>query len=267
MGTLNDIVALVTGASRGIGRGIAVGLGEAGATVYVTARSTDDAPGDLPGTVERTAAEVDAAGGVGVAVACDHRDDSAVAAVFDLVLTERGRLDVLVNNAQASPPQPVLWGGTPFWQLPIHLWDDLVDVGLRSHFVAAAKAVPMMIAAGRGLIINVASHWAITGKKPGRRVILPYSVAKAGLHRLTADMAADLDGTGITVVEVWPHASRTEGVLAAQDTFGDLTGWHDPVLTGRVLAALIASGDLPDRHGHALDLRPLAEELGVPWDS
>jgi NAD(P)-dependent dehydrogenase (short-subunit alcohol dehydrogenase family) len=267
MGTLNDIIALVTGASRGIGRGIAVGLGEAGATVYVTGRSTDAAPGDLPGSVERTAAEVNAAGGVGVAVACDHRDDAAVAAVFERVRRERGRLDVLVNNAQASPSQPVLWGGTPFWQLPTYLWDDLVDVGLRSHFVAAAKAVPMMIAGGGGLIINIASHAAVRGKKPGGRVILPYSVAKAGLHRLTADMAADLDGTGITVVEVWPHASRTEGVLAAPETFGDLTGWHEPVLTGRVLAALIASGDLPDRHGHAFDLQSLADELGVHWDN
>lgn len=98
-------------------------------------------------------------------------------------------------------------------------------------------------------------------------MIISYSVGKAGLHRLTADMAAELAGTGITVIEVWPRATRTEGVLAAPETFGDLTGWHEPVLTGRVLAALIAAGDWPARHGQALDLRPLADELGVPWDS
>jgi len=261
MGSLSGIVAVVTGGSRGIGRGIALGLGEAGATVYVTGRST----GDLPGTVDSTAAEVDAVGGHGIAVICDHRDDEAAMAVFERVRAEQGRLDVLVNNAQGSPPQPVLWGGTPFWQLSPHLWDDLVDVGLRSHFVASALAVPLMLTRERGLIINVASHGAVNGKKPGGRVILPYSVAKAGLHRLTSDMAAELDGTGITVVEVWPHATRTEAVMAAAETFGDLTQWQEPVLTGRVLAALIAAGRWPERHGQALDLRPLADELGVTW--
>jgi NAD(P)-dependent dehydrogenase (short-subunit alcohol dehydrogenase family) len=262
---LSGRVALVTGASRGIGRGIAVGLGEAGATVFVTGRSTDRSPGDLDGTVDRTAAEVDAAGGHGVAVACDHRDDEAVAAVFARVQADHGRLDVLVNNAQASPPQRVLWSGMPFWEVPAQVWDDLIDIGLRSHFIASARAVPVMLAAGRGLIINIASHSAAAGKKPGGRSIVPYSVAKAGLHRLTSDMATDLDGTGVTVVEVWPHATRTEGVLAAPEVFGDVTGWREPILTGRILAALIGAGNWEQRHGQALDLRLLADELGVPW--
>src|SRR5262249_18007004 len=147
-------------------------------------------------------------------------------------------LDVLVNNAMASPPQPVLWSGTPFWQLPPRLWDDLTAVGLRSHFVASARAVPVMLADGRGLIVNVASHGAVNGKKAGSKAIMPYSVVKAGLHRLTSDMAAELDGTGITVVEVWPRGTLTEGVLDAPQTFGDLTGWQEPVLWGRILAAL-----------------------------
>ena len=267
MTTLNGMVTVVTGASRGIGRGIALGLGEAGATVYITGRSTESAPGDLPGTVNRTAAEVTAAGGHGIAVACDHRDDDAVASLFDRIHAEQGRLDVLINNAQASPPQPVLWSGKPFWQLPTHLWDDLVDIGLRSHFIASARAVPIMLNSGRGLIINIASHYATTGKTPGDDSIAPYSVAKAGLHRLTSDMATDLAGTGITVVEVWPPLTRTEGVLAAPEMFGDLTGAREPILTGRVLAALIAAPDWPQRHGQALALKPLAGELGVPWPS
>jgi NAD(P)-dependent dehydrogenase (short-subunit alcohol dehydrogenase family) len=265
MVALDGIVAVVTGASRGIGRGIAIGLGEAGATVYVTGRSTTETPGELPGTVDRTAAEVDAAGGHGVAVGCDHRDDDAVAALFERVRAEQGRLDVLVNNALASPPQPVLWSGTPFWQLPSRLWDDLIAVGLRSHFVASARAVPVMLAGGCGLIVNVASHGAVNGKKPGSKTIMPYSVGKAGLHRLTSDMAAELDGTGITAIEVWPRGTLTEGVLDAPQTFGDLTGWQEPVLWGRILAALIAAGDWSARHGQALDMRPLADELGVPW--
>jgi dehydrogenase/reductase SDR family member 1 len=267
MSMLNGIVAVVTGASRGIGRGIALGLGEAGATVYVTGRSTDAERSELPGTIDHTAAEVNAAGGHGIAAPCDHRDDYAVAAVFERVRAEQGRLDVLVNNVQASPPQPVLWSGMPFWEVPAQLWDDLVDVGLRSHFIAASRAVPVMLARGRGLIINVASRAAVTEKKPGGRTIAPYSVSKAGLRRLTAVMAAELDGTGITVVEVWPHATRTEGVLAAAERFGDLTRWHEPVLTGRILAALIAANDRPSRHGQALDLQPLAAELGVAWES
>ena len=263
MESLNGIVAVVTGASRGIGRGIALGLGEAGATVYITGRSTDKAPGDLSGTIERTAAEVDAAGGRGVAVACDHRDDEAVTALFERVQAEQGRLDVLVNNAQASPPQPVLWSAAPFWQVSPQLWDDLIDVGLRSHFVASARAVPVMMVGGRGLIINVASNYATTGKTPGDDSIVPYSVAKAGLHRLTSDMAVDLAGTAITVIEFWPRATRTEGVLAAPEMFGDLSRWLDPIVNGRVLAALIATGDWPSRHGQTLDVKPLAAELGV----
>jgi NAD(P)-dependent dehydrogenase (short-subunit alcohol dehydrogenase family) len=265
MTTLSGTVAVVTGASRGIGRGIAVGLGEAGATVYVTGRSTDRSPGELTGTVDRTASEVDAAGGHGVAVACDHRDDEAVAALFARVQADHGRLDVLVNNAQASPPQRVLWSGMRFWEVPAQLWDDLIDIGLRSHFVASARAVPVMLAGGRGLIINIASHYATTGKTPGDDSIVPYSVAKAGLHRLTSDMATDLDGTGISVIEVWPRATRTEGALAASDVLGDMSRWHEPILTGRILAALIGAGNWQQRHGQTLDERPLADELGVPW--
>jgi len=174
-------------------------------------------------------------------------------------------LDVLVNNVQATPPHPVLWAGTPFWELPTQLWDDLLDVGLRSHFVASARAVPVMMAGGRGLIINVASSYAANAKTPGDDAIVSYSVAKAGLHRLTSDMAVDLDGTGISVVEVWPRATRTESAVAAQEFYGDvLSRFLEPVVNGRILAALIAAGNWPARHGQALDLRPLADELGVP---
>jgi dehydrogenase/reductase SDR family member 1 len=155
MKTLSDKVAVVPGASRGLGKGIALGLGEAGATVYVTGRSTSDSPATLPGTVEQTAEEVTRLGGKGVAVRCDHRVDSDVDALFDRVRREEGRLDILINNAFASPEQRVLWSGKRFWEIPISLWDDLTQVGLRSHFIASRHAVPMMLAQGTGLIINV----------------------------------------------------------------------------------------------------------------
>jgi NAD(P)-dependent dehydrogenase (short-subunit alcohol dehydrogenase family) len=245
MGGLHGTVSVLTGASRGIGRGIAIGLGEAGATVYVTGRSTSAAPGNLPGTVEQAAAEVTAAGGRGIAARCDHRDDAQVAAVFARVLAEQGRIDVLVNNAFGSPPQGVLWGGGPFWTLPIPLWDDLIDVGLRSHFIAAAHAAAAMVARGRGLIVNVASHFAATGKTPGSPVLIPYSVGKAGLHRLTADMATELDGTGIDVVELWPHPTRTEGVLADSTVFGDVRPRRSVPPAPLVLSARFSCGAIP----------------------
>lgn len=262
MGALRGKVVVVTGASRGLGKGIAVGLGEAGATVYVTGRSTRESPGFLPGTIEETAEEVDRAGGEGVAVRCDHTDDHAVAALFERVQTERGQIDVLVNNAFASPEQHVLWSSARFWETPVELWDELIAVGLRSHFVATRNAVPQMLGGGGGLVLNVASHMAETGKKPGSEVLISYSVCKAGLRRLTSDMAAELDGTGVSVVEVWPPASTTEGVLADSEVFGDLSRWLPPVFTGRVVAALVAD-DNAGRSGRAFAITELADELGV----
>jgi dehydrogenase/reductase SDR family member 1 len=263
VGSLSDKIAIVTGASRGLGKGIAIGLGEAGATVYVTGRSTDQAPGVLPGTIDSTAAEVTQAGGHGVAVRCDHRLDDEVQALFARVAREHGQLDILVNNAFGSPEQRVLWSGERFWEIPVTLWDDLIDVGLRSHFVATRRAAPLMIARGTGLVVNVASHAAGTGKSVRSRAILPYSVGKAALHRLTADMATELRDSSVAVVSIWPPGSRTEGVLAEPDVWGDISEWKPPLFTGRVVAAFAAAGGWQSRSGDALVVDDLAVELGV----
>lgn len=263
VGAFSGKVAVVTGASRGLGKGIALGLGEVGATVYVTGRSTSASGSRLRGTIDETAAEITRLGGEGIAVRCDHRVDTDVETLFARVRHERGRLDILVNNAFASPEQRLLWSGQRFWEIPTALWDDLIDVGLRSHFVAAWYAVPMMIEQGRGLVINVASHAAGRPKTATSRVILPYSVCKAGLHRLSADMAVELRDTGVAVVSVWPPASTTEGVLAQPDVFGDLSGWKPPLFTGRVVAALAATDDVLARSGEALVIDDLARELGI----
>jgi dehydrogenase/reductase SDR family protein 1 len=260
---LGGTVAVVTGASRGLGKGIALGLGEAGATVYLTGRSTGKSKTGRPGTIEETAAEVTRLGGEGIAVRCDHRVDPEVEALFDRVSREQGRLDVLINNAFASPEQSVLWGGKRFWEIPLALWDDLIDVGLRSHFVASRFAAPIMVAQGQGLIINVASHAAGSGKSARSRVILPYSVGKAGLHRLSADMAVELLDTGVAVVSVWPPASKTEGTLAQPEVWDDISDWRPPLFTGRVIAAFIAQGDTLARSGDAIVIEDLADELGV----
>ena len=263
MGGLSGKVAIVTGASRGLGKGIALGLGEAGATVYVTGRSTAERVGELPGTIEATAEEVTRLGGEGVAVPCDHRVDREVEALFGRVAEEKGRLDILVNNAFASPEQRVLWSGERFWRLPLSLWDDLMDVGVRSHFVASRLAAAAMLKQRSGLIVNVASHAAGKGKSATSRVVLPYSVGKAAVHRLTADMAVELHEHGVAAVSVWPPASQTEGVLAQEDVFGDVSDWKPPVFTGRVLAAFAAAGNAMSRSGEALVINDLATELAI----
>jgi dehydrogenase/reductase SDR family protein 1 len=263
MDRLRDKVVVVTGASRGVGKGIALGLGEAGATVYVTGRSTRGNGSSLPGTIDETAAQVTALGGVGIAVHCDHRLDSDVERFFERVRQEHGRLDLLVNNAFASPEQRVLWSGLPFWQLPISMWDDLMAVGLRSHFVASRLAVPLMLEQAQGLIVNVSSHAAASAKPAGSKRTIPYSVVKAALHRLTADMATELRGVGIAVVSIWPPGTKTEGVLAQQDVWGDLSDWNSPLFTGRVLAAFLAQENALARTGEALEVEELAKHWGM----
>ena len=155
---LDHVVAIVTGASRGVGKGIALELGAAGATVYVTGRSRAGDAGPLvfderlPGSVDATAAELTALGGRGIPVALDHRDDAAVAALFERVGHEHGRLDLLVNNAYLVPDS--LLSGLPFWEMPLSLWDEMTDVGVRSHYVSAVFAAREMVRQGHGLIVN-----------------------------------------------------------------------------------------------------------------
>jgi len=257
-------IAVVTGATRGIGKGIALGLGEAGATVYVTGRTADEGGAALAGSVATTAAEISSRGGVGIAVRCDHRDDEEVAKLFDQIAREQRGLDVLVNNAFGTPRFDLLWGSRRYWEVPVSLWDDMIDVGLRSHYVAAWHAARMMVRQGSGLIINVASHAAGTAKSERSRVLLAYSVGKAALRRMTSDMAVELRSTGVTVLEIWPPATRTEAVLADPELFGDLSAWREPIFTGRVVAALARSGDIAEHSGKSLVVEELATQFGIP---
>jgi NAD(P)-dependent dehydrogenase (short-subunit alcohol dehydrogenase family) len=155
---VNGIIAVVTGSSRGAGKGIAEALGSKGATVYVTGRTTDPSRSAYGGTVQGTADKVTAAGGNGIAVACDHRNDEQVEALFARVKSEAGRLDILVNNAAALPEAKDL--EEPFWKKSL-AWADLITVGLRSHYVASYFAAPLLFANRRGLIVNTGHYGAV----------------------------------------------------------------------------------------------------------
>jgi dehydrogenase/reductase SDR family protein 1 len=249
--------AIVTGGSRGIGRGVAVGLGEAGWTVYVTGRTLRDGESDRPGSLAKTADEVTRAGGRGIAVRCDHRSDTESAAVFSRVKHEAGSLDLLVNNATSyttdiGPPED-----RPFWELPIEIWDLMHDVGLRSSYVASIYAARMMVPRGRGLIVNISSRGAVayTGN-------VSYNVVKAGIDMLTLGTAEELRKHGVAVVSLWPRLTRTEGVTAHPDLFPDLSRAWSPEFTGRAVAALAADPGVVEKSGQALDIAAVAEEYG-----
>jgi dehydrogenase/reductase SDR family member 1 len=251
---LDDTVALVTGASRGVGKGIALALGEAGATVYVTGRSVAGEPTtSLPGTLDETAAEAGAR-----AIRCDHRDDDSVRAAFERIEGDAGRLDLLVNNVWGGyellhEGQYETFGG-PFWEAPLTIWDGMFSAGVRAHYVASTLAVPLMLGRGRGLIVNVSSFAAANPKE-----VVPLGVAKAATDHLSALMAEHLRDHGIAVVSLYPGLVRTEGILKWKD-YVDLSNSESPWFVGRAVAALAADEDVLARTGQTLVVAELAEE-------
>ncbi len=260
---LSDSVALVTGGTRGVGKGAALGLGEAGARVYVTGRTERAGQSSLPGTLAGTVAAIEQLGGTAVGIACDHRVDAQVAAAIDRVRADTGRLDVLVNNVYASPEQRA--AGVPFWELPISYWDDLTSVGLRSHYVASVYAAPLMVAQGRGLIVNISSS-AATDYSPLFGVA--YGVAKAALDRLTADMARELKPHNVAVVSLWPGPIKGEKILTQPERVPPevlafiMAKGESPHFTGRAIAALAADPDVMAKTGRAFKVADLAAQYG-----
>lgn len=260
---LEGRVAVVTGASRGVGKGVALGLGEAGATVYLTGRSLESSD-DPRGSLSQTAAEIAALGGVGVAVRCDHTDDGQVKAMFDRVRTEQGRLDVLVNNVMSTPQRAELpagalsqWDLHPFWEMPISIWDAFHTVGLRSHYVASVFAAPLLIDTGGGLIVCISA--------PGsRRYVqnVAYGVGKAGVEKLAADMAEELRPHGVASVSLWPGFIRTEDVLAQPDVYPDLSSTVSQLFPGRAVAALAVDPTVMEKSGQTVKASELAAEYG-----
>jgi dehydrogenase/reductase SDR family protein 1 len=254
---LSGKVALVTGASRGIGKGVALGLGEEGCTVYVTGKTFRNGDSNRPGSVTATAEEVSKIGGRGIAVVCDHHVDSQTEAVFQRVRKEQDHLDILVNNATSystdvGPPED-----HPFWESALQDWDEMNAVGLRSHYVASIFAARMMIPQRRGLIVNISSIGAIKYTGP-----VSYNVVKAGVDMLTMGMAEELRPHNVAVVSLWPRLTKTEGVLAHPELYPDLSNAWSPIFSGRAVVALASDPKIMERTGRAFKADVLAAEYG-----
>ena len=242
--SLDTYVAVVTGGTKGVGRGIALELARAGARVYVTGRSADES-----------------ASGNGItAIRCDHRHDAQVEAAFARVTLEAGGVDILANN---------VWGGydnmmengqftwpKPFWEQPLWRWDEMFHGGVRAHYRASQLAAPSMIARKRGLIVNV-SHWAAQ-KHIGNTA---YGVAKAATDKLTADTAFELKSHGVVVVSIYPGMVRTEKVMEAAQWL-DLSNSESPEFIGRAVVALATDADAMRHTGQVLVAAALAKEYG-----
>jgi len=257
-------VAVVTGASRGVGKGIAVALGASGATVYVTGRSSEggkDHP--LGGTVQTTASAVTEAGGKGIAVTCDHSDDGQVRELFERVAEEQQRLDILVNNATAVPRELAKPG--PFWEKSLDLL-RILDVGQRSHYVASYFAAPLLVRTGGGLIVFTSSY--------GARCYMhgpAYGAGKAGVDKMAMDMAVDLRDHDVAAMSLWLGFVRTERNEplfqhpdAMKGPYGKfLANAESPEFIGRVIEALHRDPKRMERSGHVHIVAELAEELGI----
>jgi NAD(P)-dependent dehydrogenase (short-subunit alcohol dehydrogenase family) len=265
---LDGKVALVAGATRGAGRGIACMLGAAGAVVYCTGRSGAGHPSPMarPETIEETAAMVDGHGGFGVPVRTDHTREAEVTALIGRVEAERGRLDILVND---------IWGGDPmidwsakFWTLDIGAVRALVDQAVFSHLITARHAAPLMLRQGGGLIVEMSD-----GHHAGYRGQLLYDLVKTTVNRLGYAMAWDLMETGATALTLCPGFLRSEAVLGhfgvteanwreaiARDPF--FAESESPFFVGRAVAALAADPQVARKAGEVLFAADLAEEYG-----
>jgi dehydrogenase/reductase SDR family protein 1 len=245
MQRLNGKVALVTGASRGVGRGIALELIDAGATVYITGRSVED---------------MQYLSGKGTAVECDHRSDEQVQSAFRRIADEQGRLDVLVNN---------VWGGyenmiengeftwsRPLWQQPLWRWDAMFQAGVRAYYAASQLAAQMMVTQTSGLVVNV-SFWSAQ-KYLGN---VAYGVSKAATDKMSADMSQELRAYNVAVISLYPGLVRTEKVMQAAEWL-DLSNSESPQFIGRAVVALASDPSVMEKTGRVLVAASLAQEYG-----
>jgi NAD(P)-dependent dehydrogenase (short-subunit alcohol dehydrogenase family) len=263
---LGGRIAVVTGASRNAGRGIALELGEAGATVYVTGRSVrggKPTTAHASGNIDETAEMVTASGGTGIPVQCDHTVDAEVEALFGRIQQEQERLDLLVNN---------VWGGyedmqdfgAPFWEQPLWRWDKMFGADVHAHFTASRLAVPLMLPHGQGLVISTTFWDRDKYFKP-----LPYHLAKTTINRMAYGMALELREYGIAAVALSPGWLRTEHILREYETddlsahkIDDLATSESTRYVGRAVVALMADPSIVEKSGRVLTVGDLAREYG-----
>lgn len=259
-------VALVTGASRGIGKGIALVLAEQGATVYITGRTVNEGDYYLPGTVGGTAAECDsrgkASGGKGIAAACDHSDDAAVARLFEQIANEQGRLDILVNNAFSLSNDLLEPKG--FWEKPLsnlEMW----DVGVKSNYVAAWHAAKLMVPQKSGLIVAISGFAAVTYTYG-----VIFGTSKSAVDRMARDMAIELEPHNVASLTLWQGLTLTEKAKDNLAKMGDqmttsITSMQGSSVEhpGRVVAALAADPEVMKRSGGEFITAELAQEYGI----
>ena len=272
MGNLEGKITLVTGATRGVGKGIAVGLGEAGATVYITGRTLEEKPDkqEISGCLKDTQLAVEKAGGICIPVQVDHSNDEEVKLLFERIQDDHGgQLNLLVNNVYAGVQALRDNQGKPFWENEPSLWDACNNVGLRSHYVASIFAARMMTQNNQGLICNISS-WG------GMSYIFgaAYGAGKAACDRLAADMAVELKDHNVACVSLWPGIVGTEHIksfaeeMAASDDrdeqiLGTRDSWETPLLTGRAIAALAAEPDIMSMTGRVHIVAEIAQRYGL----
>jgi NAD(P)-dependent dehydrogenase (short-subunit alcohol dehydrogenase family) len=240
---LDDRVALVTGATRGVGRGIARELAQHGARVFVTGRSAPD-HGPLDERITR--------------IRCDHREDGQVEAALTHIVQEAGAIDILVNNVWGGYERMIEDGqftwSKPFWEQPLWRWDAMFGAGVRAHYQSSQLAAKTMVAGKRGLIVNI-SFWAAQ-KHVGN---VAYGVSKAATDKMTADMATELKPYGVAVVSLYPGLVRTEKVMEAAQWL-DLSNSESPEFVGRAVVALATDPDVLRHTGKVLVAAALAKE-------
>jgi len=264
MSNLKGKVVIVTGASRGIGKGIALGLAEQGATIYVTGRTEDGK--NLPEfikdtTIYYTAEEINRRGGIGIAHRCDHSKEDEIEGLFERVINEQGRLDILVNNAWGAGKH-ILEGyffNTPFWEQPIKLFDDDLTVGLRSNYIASRLAAKQMIKQQEGLIVNISYYG-------GRRYFnnVSYGVCKAAIDKLSADIAHELKPFGVKAISLYPGTVKTEGMVefAKYDASINLEDMESLEFAGKCISALALDDELINHSGKIFITAEVAQKYG-----
>ena len=241
---LDGTVAVVTGATRGVGRGVASELARAGARVFVTGRSAETQQVDSRIT----------------GIRCDHRNDDETVAAFERILDESGKIDLLVNNVwggyESMIENGVFTWSKPFWEQPLWRWDAMLGAGVRASYHASQLAAPSMVTQRRGLIVNI-SFWAAQ-KHVGN---VAYGVAKAATDKMTSDMAVELKSHNVAVVSLYPGLVRTEKVMEAAQWL-DLSNSESPEFIGRAVAALAADPGVSRHSGKILVAAALAAEYG-----